>query len=1405
MASGNLSNKANGARLSRLLIDKGTQALRATFDFYCQPAKLTTELHANKHKLQGLRYKVITPPQWTLLYPSAGSPDSKNFDITLLTILLRNICGLPSPATGWRTMPPDADNSVAANILRIQLYRNEVYAHKASTEIDDITFEKLWPKIFAALIGLGIPSREIDELKDAPLSPEEDSYSQQLINWKQSEDELITFVQENQGGIKKIQEEVANLKALIQKQQQEVSESCKDEGILRSLAKCNFKGHIEILTKKFLTGTREWLFQQLHSWFSDQESDSRLMILTAGPGIGKSVFAAKVCQVYKESGRLAACHFCKFNNSDYKNPHILLQSLAIHMCENVEGFREKLVEQLQRPHSKETLPDAFRVLLNDPLHALDEREPLMIVIDALDESEVNGKSELLELMSEEFLKLPKWIKMLITSRPELPVRKSLNHLKPIEIRSDDTLNSADLLLYLKFYLSDKCYSNNVLSLLVRKCEGSFLFAYYVQLELRNETELFTVKNLLNFAPRGISGFYEKQFKRLKVTLDKLAPSKLEFKCFLDVLVAAKGPLPLGLLQECLGLSDNANYKLRQAINDTLSSFLPVYDDCLTVYHRSLIDWLTSTDYSEHEFTSDVYNGVRCIWWACERVFIYLISLQTFSDLKLTTMMKYALRYGTSHLVDISDESKYHWLVNIKIIHVKRNIFPKCLLSSYLELERASRRSHSSISTYLRYNIWQHCRLFWLNIELPEIPGFYLQYVANGHTAIDAEEGDKRTAKSLLEKGRHVWCEDLDVIRYSAMPLGMMWFNTFVGCVGISPNMQLVAFGHGDGKISIIKFPNLEVLCRYDSEFTSSVPCCTFSPDNCTLLYGRLDSCISVKCCEKVSFFSGHSDQFLSCSFSPSGKKLVTTDNSRFVKLWDVNKQVLLTCLDVEGLVDSCFFTKCGLFIAGKENCEAGTCSLAIWNAFTLHRVDDRLPHKYPETVSDCLGVSVSIEWFLNSTMKDKNSEITSIIDLSGCPLFFRLPQGQPLCRLHGIKIYSVMQYKNRDCVLIYIDITKSFMVIDPVKRSIVAERRINWLPQIHGSLVVSKESFIILTTPFVLSFKTPDQLPFLPSSSFVKITCCSFSPDAFYFATCEAFGIIKIWTVDECKVTQICNMNEPGIAFWWSETCLWVYFSTYLAKIPVIAKQQVNISDVKKIPLRFCENATLEYLSFSEGFLILKCQDSAAIVGSKIVDGELQPPKKLLTDHLFDCAAVGPSARNILIASSTKYQLWKKIKSDDEVWPYSLHRNVNFVENASVSRDIRFSSKCYITDNGKFGIIVVLTGQMWGSCLGYLLVNLSSGEIANRITCHPNHEMCSMSVESLHAGNSYLIFQQRDERKVWISRLQDGKVAAVWSWYDISLPNWLILGFSAKHNLMAVPQIDGYINFVKIHYPERTN
>ena len=188
-----LKAKENFTRISQLLIEKGGEALRHVLHMVHPASTLAAVLHSHRRTLLRLRYNVISSPQWNLLYPTLGPPNSNHFDITLLTILLRNICGLSSPAAGWNVMPPTTDTSMSADIVRIKIFRSEFYGRTASAQYDDATFEKLWQEISKPLIRLGIPQQEIDELKVAPLSLEERSYIEKLKELKELQEKMTNI------------------------------------------------------------------------------------------------------------------------------------------------------------------------------------------------------------------------------------------------------------------------------------------------------------------------------------------------------------------------------------------------------------------------------------------------------------------------------------------------------------------------------------------------------------------------------------------------------------------------------------------------------------------------------------------------------------------------------------------------------------------------------------------------------------------------------------------------------------------------------------------------------------------------------------------------------------------------------------------------------------------------------------------------------------------------------------------------------------------------------------------------------------------------------------------------------------------------------------------------------------
>ena len=161
--------KTNGTRLARLLIDGGTHVLRKFLDsVYPEPTLLANELKKNRTKFQTLKSKgVIFKEQWEMLFPTSGPPDSKEFDITLLHLLIRELCCLKAPRTGWHKIPADDDQSMEANIARIKCFRNELF-HSKSTSIPNNEFEDKWNIIVSSLeaIKIGVYRKKIQALKN---------------------------------------------------------------------------------------------------------------------------------------------------------------------------------------------------------------------------------------------------------------------------------------------------------------------------------------------------------------------------------------------------------------------------------------------------------------------------------------------------------------------------------------------------------------------------------------------------------------------------------------------------------------------------------------------------------------------------------------------------------------------------------------------------------------------------------------------------------------------------------------------------------------------------------------------------------------------------------------------------------------------------------------------------------------------------------------------------------------------------------------------------------------------------------------------------------------------------------------------------------------------------------------
>ena len=244
------NEKANFQRLVRLLICGGLTLLREVFDSIHSPANLPAVLShpATMRQLKGAR---LTRAEWEQVYlPSGGYGKSADFDITLLFRLLRTICHLVPPPSGWDCLPPISDCSLESDLMRIKYYRNNIYGHNQTMEISDAEFVDLWREISEALLRIAGSfssakrddwQESVDKFLHNPLTPDAESHVAELQSWYKNDmdmkDEVIKLGNKVEQMEMKLQEQMNIIKEQLQMVNIHVNvESVKAGGSLSRLS-----------------------------------------------------------------------------------------------------------------------------------------------------------------------------------------------------------------------------------------------------------------------------------------------------------------------------------------------------------------------------------------------------------------------------------------------------------------------------------------------------------------------------------------------------------------------------------------------------------------------------------------------------------------------------------------------------------------------------------------------------------------------------------------------------------------------------------------------------------------------------------------------------------------------------------------------------------------------------------------------------------------------------------------------------------------------------------------------------------------------------------------------------------------------------------------------------------------
>ncbi len=360
---------------------------------------------------------------------------------------------------------------------------------------------------------------------------------------------------------------------------------------------------------------REWVDARLDDWIV-KNSDSKVFCLIGGPGIGKSAIACHWCHARKD---VVAFHHCVHDDEVKTDPKSIVVSLIAQFAARSSEFAARLaaldVNEIKKivngePGKAADAGNIFQNLFARFLNAdfpAPERTQLA-VIDGLDEAGRTQDNKLVNFLGRVWMGVPKWLRLVVTSRPELNVRAYLASLHPFILDAGRPENLEDIRCFLRARLSTVNVDDKAINQIVKKSEGMFLYATLVSAEiLAGELSLEKIADF----PEGLTGYYEDWFRRKFPDAEEYLR---DFHQLVSVIIAQKAPLPVNAVSSALGFS---TYVLDQRFN-RLGVLFPLREEgpgktalwFVTLMHKSLHDWLTERNPTARAgvFAADLEKG-----------------------------------------------------------------------------------------------------------------------------------------------------------------------------------------------------------------------------------------------------------------------------------------------------------------------------------------------------------------------------------------------------------------------------------------------------------------------------------------------------------------------------------------------------------------------------------------------------------------------------------------------------------------------------------------------------------------------------------------------------------------------------------------------------------------------------
>jgi len=618
-------------------------------------------------------------------------------------------------------------------------------------------------------------------------------------------------------------------------------------------------------------------------WTNDISDTARCFFWLSGdPGIGKSAITASIAKECKRRRVLWAQYFINRNDARTVDPRFFFPSIAQQMSRSSRAVeyavQETLKDQPDLMNEDISIGQATKLFVNTIQVASKSKptSPVVVVIDALDETDFKRLADAVEIFSKVIIDLPCNAKVFVSSRAEDIIRDIFGpqltnaRVRHMHLSAKDSIPEVTRFLEKKIsgimnkhHISWSQWGEERMKRLCTQASGLFIWAVtaieYIQAEIEDSGRecLGVVLDELN--ANGMDDINELYLAILNRTCRRESgPWRYQrFRRIIGAILVQQNPLCIADLEGLLDLRNPRNgvpadieHFVRRLRTVLVAGAGEINRRTFPRVHRSFADFVTSAgakDFRVDKIESDGELAIQCI-----RQLNRLLDRSAQLGLNMPAQLPYAASYWSSHLTRV---------VGVKMDEEADNVSIDIPDAGDAASEPDVKPSAPAVA------------------EAPENRNH-----SSGHSRCFAVSSDGRHA--LFVQGRSVQLRDTQTGEVAVGPLEGHTDTVFSAV--FSPDGTRMVSASADKTIRVWDSRTGEEVGSLQGH-TDTVFSAVFSPAGTRIVSASADCSICVwdsQVFEEVGSLQGHTDTVFSAVFSPDGTRIVSASADKTIRVWN---------------------------------------------------------------------------------------------------------------------------------------------------------------------------------------------------------------------------------------------------------------------------------------------------------------------------------------------------------------------------------------------------------------------------------------------------------------------------------------------------------------------------------------